>query len=50
MLNEAYAHSSELLAAMSAAKSKNPPATVIGPFRLKKWDSRELVYEFTPPP
>ncbi len=50
MLSEAYAHSSELLAAMSAAKSGRNPPSRAGPFVLKRWDRREVVYEFTPQP
>lgn len=50
MLSEAYAHSSELLAAMSAAKSGQQPLARIGPFVLKRWDGREVVYDFTPRP
>ncbi|NPA76412.1 MAG: hypothetical protein GXN93_01505 [Candidatus Diapherotrites archaeon] len=50
MLNEAYTHSNELLTAMSAAKSGAQPPQSFGPFRLKRWDGREVVYEFTPQP
>ncbi len=49
MLSEAYAHSSELLAAMSVAKSGRSPPDRTGPFVLKRWDRREVVYDFTPP-
>jgi len=50
MLSSAYEHSSELLAAMSAVKSGSPPSGRIGPFALKRWDKREVVYDFTPQP
>ncbi len=50
MLNHAYEHSAAILSAMESAKRGQKPADRIGPFVLRRWDGREVVYEFTPRP
>ncbi len=47
MINAAYANSHLLLQAMNLAKSGQKPLESAGPFRLKSWGKRELVFEFT---
>lgn len=49
MIEKAYEHSHELERAIAMAKSGNPPGS-IGPFKLKKFEGKELVYGFSPPP
>jgi len=49
MIEKAYEHSYGLEKAINEAKSGNPPEK-IGPFKLKKFEGKELVYDFTLPP
>jgi len=47
MIEKAYEHSYELEQAIASARAGKPLESV-GPFKLKGYDGRELVYEFTP--
>lgn len=49
MIEKAYEHSHELQNAILSARSGKPVETV-GPFKLKGYRGKELVYDFTPPP
>ena len=49
MIERAYDRSYELETTINNARSGNPPES-IGPFKLKRWDGREVIYEFTPLP
>ncbi len=49
MIEKAYEHSYALEQAIASARAGKPPQSV-GPFKLKGYDGKELVYEFTPQP
>ncbi len=48
MIEQAYMYAHELMNQMERARAGEKP-TSVGPFTLKRWNKREIVYSFTPP-
>lgn len=48
LIDQAYAHAQEIITQMQRASAGEAPESV-GPFVLKRWSRKEIVFSFTPP-